>query len=214
MQNGVDYGHFESILPKEKLKAFDPERFGNDSQINQSLGILPRVFLTVPGTLRSKHPSVSWGANGDQPEFYTVPHPPNDPNSPLKRLAERRGYVLLLGVALSSCSALHLAEELAGRRPFIRWALYPGGAIRRVREYGCSNGFVNLEEQLGHLARSVFIGSCRARAYHVRELADRAAELIRRKPQLTICRKRCQRCLDAVEGGPIESGEHGASKHA
>jgi len=201
-QNGCDYEDFHIAL--EDVIPFEPDTFGNDSEIDHDMGIIPRTMLKIPGTVRSKHPSVSWAANGSNATFYVYPHPPCAPNFPLKKLVEVKGNVLMLGVPLSECTALHLAEEMAGRRPFIRWTLYSDGVVRRTRMCGCSFGFPNFESHLEPFANRIKIGQCNAVTYPIRELIDTGAEIIRRSPEITLCSKGCNRCNDAVKGGPIE----------
>jgi aminoglycoside 3-N-acetyltransferase len=207
-QNGCDYEYFDTILPTMEITPFDPDTFGVDSQIDRDIGIIPKTLLQTPGTVRSKHPSVSWAANGRNAVSYVHPHPPDDPMRPLKKLYETNGYILMLGVPLSECTALHLAEEMAGRRAFIRWTLYSDGVVRRMRETGCSGGFPNLEPYLEPFANRLRIGACNAVAYPIRALVDTGAEIMLRSPEITLCSqgkagKNC-RCSDATRGGPIE----------
>ena len=201
-RNGVDYNRYDEILPTLDVTAFDPDTFGVDSDIDDEMGAIPRAFLRTPGTVRSAHPSVSWAAHGEGAETFVHCHAATDPNAPLKKAYDADGHVLLLGVTLAQCTAIHLAEERAGRRPFIRWTLYTDGIAHRVREYGCSDGFVNLQPHLDPLAMSVTIGHCRATAYPVRGLVDAASALVEEQPEITLCPQRCERCLDAFEGGP------------
>jgi len=207
-QNGCDYEYFHTMLPTVEITPFDPDTFGVDSQIDRDMGIIPKTLLQTLGTVRSKHPSVSWAANGRDAVPYVHPHPPDDPMRPLKKLYESNGYVLMIGVPLSECTALHLAEEMAGRRAFIRWTLYSDGAVRRMREYGCSYGFPNLEPYLEPFANRLRIGACNTVAYPIRALVNTGAEIMRRSPEITIC-DGCRtsahsRCCDAAKGGPIE----------
>ncbi|MBI1922637.1 AAC(3) family N-acetyltransferase [Candidatus Poribacteria bacterium] len=207
-QNSCDYEYVDTILPTKEIASFAPETFGVDSQIDRDMGIIPRTVLQTPGMIRSKHPSVSWAANGRDAVSYVHPHPPDDPMRPLKKLYEAGGYVLMLGVPLSECTALHLAEEMAGRCPFIRWTLYSDGVVRRMREYGCSGGFPNLKPYLERYANRLRIGKCNAIAYPIRELVETGAELMRRSPEITLCPQgkagnNC-RCSDAAKGGPVE----------
>ena len=204
-QNGTDY-RFYNQLAHAQITPFDPMLFGVDSPINQDMSIIPKTLLAVPGTIRSAHPSVSWAAHGKDAQWYVEPHPPHDPLLPLKKLIAADGYVLLLGVSLAACAALHLAEEYAGRCPFIRWVLYADGSVRRVREYRCSAGFPCLAPLLDGLARRACIGSCEAVVYPAPALVERSAVIMRDTPTITCCRDGlgCERCMDAVKGGPIE----------
>jgi hypothetical protein len=53
--------------------------------------------------------------------------------------------LVLIGVGLTSLALLHLAEQLAGRGPFRRWALGANGKPELVPVGGCSNGFDTFE---------------------------------------------------------------------
>ena len=46
-----------------------------------------------------------------------------EPLAPIGALAQRGGWVLLLGVNQTVNTSLHYAERLAGRPQFTRWAL-------------------------------------------------------------------------------------------
>ncbi|RIK36138.1 MAG: hypothetical protein DCC57_22735, partial [Chloroflexi bacterium] len=58
--------------------------------------------------------------------------------------AEAGGFVLLMGVALETMTLLHLAEQVAGRVPFRRWANDRQGRPQQVEAGGCSDGFGRL----------------------------------------------------------------------
>ena len=80
------------------------------------LGIVPDVFWRLPGVTRSDHP-FAWAAAGPQAERITsgsLPLPPHIPESPVGRVHELDGQVLLLGVGHDADTTLHLAEILAG----------------------------------------------------------------------------------------------------
>ncbi len=202
-RNATNYEEWLAAVGDRKVLPFDPDSFDQDSEIDQEeMGIIPTHFLKHPGSLRSKHPSVSWGANGEDAEHFLYPHSSDDPNAPLKRLLEKDGEIVLLGVSLAKCTAVHLAEELAGRRPFIRWTLYKDGIVRRMREYGCSDGFTALEPHVKHLARIVQIGGCKVVVYPIREFVEVCSLKIKESPSITVCSETCGRCLDAVKGGP------------
>jgi aminoglycoside 3-N-acetyltransferase len=204
LRNGWDYQNYR--IETAGITPFDPHTFDETSELNvDEMGRIPAEFLKTSGTVRSKHPSVSWAANGPLAGWYVSNHGADDPNLPLKRLQQRQGHVLLLGVGLEACTAVHLGEEIAGRRPFIRWILYADGAIRRVREYGCSDGFAKLEPFVSPFARRASIGQCQAVAYPIGPFVDAVARAITAQPELTLCdRKGPCRCQDALKGGPID----------
>lgn len=79
-------------------------------------GVIPQVFLTYPGVCRSQHPLNSVIAKGRQAAYFTQTHPfhaSEGMESPIGRMYERGGYVLLIGVTLARCTAVHLAEFIA-----------------------------------------------------------------------------------------------------
>lgn len=203
IQNGWDYDDYREPTPE---KPFDPASFNPASGLDiNMMGKIPESMLRAEGTVRSLHPTVSWAANGPESAWYCADHSTDDPNLPLKRLAERDGYVLLLGVDLAKCTAIHLAEEVAGRRAFIRWVLYADGQIRRVREYGCSRAFPRLAPHLRSIEVQQTVGQSRATLYPARALVRMASEIIKENPDLTICdNPRLCRCQDAAKGGPLE----------
>jgi len=51
---------------------------------------------------------------------------------PLRALSETGGYVVLMGVGLEAMTLIHLAEQMAGRNRFRRWANGPDGRPMEV----------------------------------------------------------------------------------
>ena len=134
-------------------------------------------------------------------------HPDDDPLRPLKKLYQRDGHILLIGCDLDSCTAIHLAEEFAGRNPFIRWYLSPEGTIHRVALNSCSDGFVNLTDAVKHLGTYATVGQCTMACYPIKACVDLCATLMAEDPTITLCDENdgrgCPLCVDAVKGGPI-----------
>jgi aminoglycoside 3-N-acetyltransferase len=136
-----------------------------------------------------------------------VPQHTLDVYAPLRVLADRGGFVLLVGVGLTSMTLLHLAEARAGRELFRRWAKAPSGDVVEVQTGSCSAGFDAFEPVLDPLARETSVGASRWRAYPSRETLEKAAQAIRANPAITHCGdETCGRCRDAVAGGPILAG--------
>jgi aminoglycoside 3-N-acetyltransferase len=93
---------------RETMPAYDP-----DVTPSQHVGIVPEVARTWPGARRSAHPQVSFAAIGPQAETVTAGHPLESgfgERSPLARIHDLDGDVLLLGVDHGSNTSIHLAE--------------------------------------------------------------------------------------------------------
>jgi hypothetical protein len=116
------------------------------------------------------------------------------------------------GVGLTSMTLLHLAESLAGRRRFVRWANDIHGQPVAWDVGGCSEGFDQFEPLLAPLAREVVVGTSRWRAFPAQATALAAAAAIRANPGMTHCPDpSCLRCRDAIAGGPADEVLAGAS---
>jgi aminoglycoside 3-N-acetyltransferase len=196
-QNGCDYAvHFDFVNPP---RPFDV----NGAPLHPKMGAVCQTFAARPDTLRSSHPWHSWLGSGKNAGAWLANHPWETTNRPLETLAADGGFALLLGVNLTSCTAIHVAEERAGRRPFIRWAMDSNRVIREVATSGCAKGFEALAPHCRHLFRSVKIGECLAQAAPVAELLNCLSPVIRTQPELTRCSPDCLRCRDAILCGPL-----------
>ncbi|MBK8986254.1 MAG: AAC(3) family N-acetyltransferase [Chloroflexi bacterium] len=82
------------------------------------MGIVAHTFWQLPDVLRSDSPH-AFAAVGPYAPDITAPHPvtvPHGLDSPVGRVYEQDGQVLLLGVGHSENTTIHLAEFLAGMR--------------------------------------------------------------------------------------------------
>ncbi|MDP9235305.1 MAG: aminoglycoside 3-N-acetyltransferase [Actinomycetota bacterium] len=80
------------------------------------VGRLPERIRTWPGAIRSDHPEASFVALGARARWLTADQPINHPygtNSPLAKVLEAKGSILMLGAPLETITMLHHAEELA-----------------------------------------------------------------------------------------------------
>ncbi|MBV6623881.1 MAG: AAC(3) family N-acetyltransferase [Rivularia sp. (in: Bacteria)] len=83
----------------------------------RNMGKIVEVFRSCENVLRSSHPSFSFAAWGLEAETIINNHSLNyslGEESPLARLYDLNGYVLLLGTQYDSCTAFHLAEYRKG----------------------------------------------------------------------------------------------------
>ena len=105
--------------PKDKQKAYLDECPPFDPATSPAVpkwSILTEYLRTWPGARRSQHPEGSFAAVGAQSDWLTKDHPLQygyGPGSPLAKLPEAGGLVLLLGAPFDSLTLLHYAEHLA-----------------------------------------------------------------------------------------------------
>lgn len=93
---------------RETMPAYDP-----DLTPTRSMGKIVETFRKEKGVLRSTHPLHSFCAYGPQAPYITDNHALAfgfGENSPLARIYDLHGFVLLLGVEHSSNTSIHLAE--------------------------------------------------------------------------------------------------------
>ncbi|POM24009.1 Aminoglycoside 3-N-acetyltransferase [Actinomadura rubteroloni] len=171
--------------------------------VNDGMGALPARLVRRAGARRGDHPLNSFAALGPRADDLARVQTPADVYAPIRALAGEDGAVLLIGVGLDRMTALHHAEERAGRRPLVRWARRPDGAIGTVETGSCSDGFPRLEPRLGPLARTATVGASRWRAFPVRAALDAAGAAMADDPEITRCAAPgCARCADSIAGGP------------
>lgn len=93
------------ILWLYKILPYDPQ--GTPC----TTGIIPETFRKRPGVLRSRHPDQSIAAIGPKAQEITSAGDGRS-LSGWKVILELDGYVLLIGVGLEVCTAMHLAESI------------------------------------------------------------------------------------------------------
>lgn len=94
---------------RDNMPAFDPQRTPT-----REMGKIAETFRSMPGVRRSSHPATSFCACGRLAEVITENHTLEfgfGEMSPLARIYDAHGQVLLLGVGHERNSSLHLAEQ-------------------------------------------------------------------------------------------------------
>jgi len=98
--------------PTAEVPHFDPAR----SPACREYGVLAETIRSWPGAARSLNPGASVSAVGAHADWLCADHSldyGHGPRSPLQRLVDLDGKVLLLGSDLDQVTLLHLAEHLA-----------------------------------------------------------------------------------------------------
>lgn len=149
-----DPHHFPTCPPEwqqaywEECPPFDPAR----SRAKRSMSILTEYLRTWPGAYRSQHPEASVAAVGTQAAWLTENHPLRygyGDDTPLDKLCQVGGKVLLLGAPLSAITLLHHAEHRANV-PHKRITRYPMPILRdgqrvwiEIEEFDTDRGIVD-----------------------------------------------------------------------
>ncbi|HET8895287.1 MAG TPA: AAC(3) family N-acetyltransferase [Gaiellaceae bacterium] len=182
-----------------------PRVFTTDTEeIDGDMGAIPAAVVRNVQRVRGSHPLCSFSAVGGMATAAVGGQTWEQPYAQFHWLADNDGYVLLAGVGLTALTLIHYAEQLAGRTPFRRWVFDADGNVRTVPVGGCSNGFERLAPTLATLERRDSVGPSLWRCYPVRAALETLAAAIREQPELTRCANpACERCRDAIAGGPL-----------
>ncbi len=146
-----------------------------------------------PRAHRSLHPVLSF--TGVNVEEALARQSLAEPLGPIAWLAEFDADILLLGVDHTANTSLHYAERLAGRKPFVRWALTAEGVVVCPGFPGCPDGFGVIAGRLEGVARRASLGEAEIALIPMRDLLHVAVAWIRDDPRALLCnRPDCERC--------------------
>ena len=132
----------------DECPPFDPQR----SRAYRKWSILTEYLRTWPGAQCSNHPEARIAAVGAKAKWITENHPLQygyGSGSPLARLCEARGKVLLLGAPLNSLTILHHAEHIAEipnkRIDRFTWPMLVSGARQwvEIEQFDTSAGIAD-----------------------------------------------------------------------
>ncbi len=151
---GADFQDDISKWPKKKRQefydtcpAFDPTSSSSDTR---EMGILTEYLRTYPGSVRSRHP-LGYAAVGKLAQYVLKDQQWNyreGAGSPLEKLCEVGGTVLLLGAPTDKVTLIHYAENLADipNKKTVRYQMpiiQNGGTLwKDFEEYDFINGIV------------------------------------------------------------------------
>jgi len=186
--NGISYG---SGTQANRLAEF----FHPDMPADPLMGLVAETLRQHPNALRSNHPIYSF--SGVNANFALKAQNLQDPFAPIEALTTAAGWVLLLGVDHTTNTSIHYAEQVAGRRQFVRWALTPQGIITCPRWPGCSYGFNQVYPWLLDVTRNIHVGQAMIQACPLGKLVETVAEMIYNDPLALLCTNNdCERCSE------------------
>jgi aminoglycoside 3-N-acetyltransferase len=116
--NGVDYD--DPQLPRANSKA---EYFHPNLPVHRDVGSIPEWLRRHRRGLRSGHAVLSFVAAGRHAREALASQTLDHPLAPIEWLQHQDGDVVLLGVGHQRNTSIHLAERLAQRTQFLRWAI-------------------------------------------------------------------------------------------
>jgi aminoglycoside 3-N-acetyltransferase len=180
----------------ERLRSAAPVFDAETTPIDTpSIGIFAEIVRRLPDSQRSHHPVVSFAATGANAVFLTQNAPfhyPLGTESPLARLHQLNGWILLIGVGQEVNSSLHLAEIWADVPYIHRSATVKTGPDRWSAMQGspeCSEGFGKIESLLrqARLMRRGYIGNAPSQLMRQREVVSMAVALLKGAGDTLLC---------------------------
>ncbi|HYO98066.1 MAG TPA: AAC(3) family N-acetyltransferase [Polyangiaceae bacterium] len=161
------------------------------------MGVTAELFWRQPGVLRSTHPGASFGAIGPLAELVCRAQPLSPPHgldSPVGRVYEADGQVLLLGVTHSENTTLHLAESMAEvpysvTHPCIVEVDGVARTLLIAETDHCCRGFQQMDTWFTarELQRAGRVGSAHATLCRARDVVATACAELRADPLVFLC---------------------------
>lgn len=181
---------------------FDPAETPSET------GAITEELRSRPDAHRSRHPTHSVAAIGPDAETLVADHEYGEslgPDSPMHRLVDRDGQILLVGVDHTANSTVHVAEKLAGvpyRDQTRQAAVLVDGerAVVTANSAHCSRGFEKLGAVLAHtdVVTHDHVGEAATRLLDGPALLEVATDALADHPGLVLCDDPdCERCAYA-----------------
>lgn len=185
--NGLAYGEAPANL--------EAEFFRPDLPVDTDLGAFAELLRRHPEAERSSHPALSFAGLGAAEPLAAQSL--EDPLATIRWLADADADIVLYGETHRRNVSLHLAEQIAGRRTFVRWALTEVGVVTCPSFPGCSDGFDAIEGRLEGIVRRAAIAGGVVTSIPMRDLLHTATGWIREDPRALLCdRAACARCAE------------------
>ncbi|MBE0684793.1 MAG: AAC(3) family N-acetyltransferase [Anaerolineaceae bacterium] len=184
--NAIEYG---SGYDQNKLAEF----YTPEMPADRLMGVLAEGIRLHPHAQRSTHPILSFAGIhlSEALDLQSL----EEPLAPIQWLFDHQGYVLLMGVDHTVNTSIHLAEQKAGRKSFIRWALTPGTIYQCAGFPGCSDGFNQATIHFADITQVIKIGDADIMAIPLQAMVGILVPIIQSDPFALLCKKEtCPRC--------------------
>ncbi len=184
--NAIEYG----TMPDSNKMA---EFYYDNMPADKLMGTLAETLRRHGSARRSMHPILSF--SGINAEELIEIQDLNNPLAPIAALADNNGWVLLLGVGNQANTSIHLGEQLAGRKTFVRWALMPDMVVECPNFPSCSDGFDAIQALMEPFTDKIAVGKALVQAMPLHELVETTRQLAQADPIALLCdRPDCPRC--------------------
>jgi aminoglycoside 3-N-acetyltransferase len=161
-----------------KILPYDPDK------TPVTTGIIPETFRKRKGVIRGSHPSHSVAASGPRARELS---------EGWHRLLELDGYILLIGVGLDRCTAMHLAEKRVWfPERILKKITPPKSLVEKYPEgvwewdFGPYPDFKQMEEpcQKRGIMRIAHVGKATLRLVKLKDLIDLYVQYLEECPDL------------------------------
>lgn len=179
----------------------------NKNKTPAKTGHVSDTFWRRKNVKRSEHPTHSVAVFGKHAAKYVAGHneytPAFDKNSPLVRLAQNNGYILLIGVGHTSNSTIHSAEFLAdlpfldlpNRKSYGKNYLVEreNGNVEKIpmnkKLTACSKGFDNIKKINGinEITKEGYVGNALCKLIKSKDMLDLIVPVLKVKPDFLFC---------------------------
>ena len=201
------------MLPTFNYRLSVQDRLFDPAAISAQTGIIPETGRTWPGALRSLHPTHSVAVIGPDAEELTRDHLKGKAlgiGSPLDRLAEKDGKVLLIGVGNNTNSMIHVGEEHANvpkepwqfGLPEIQVLLPDGRKVWHAMDTStsCSTAFGAVEYPLRQksLIQDFRRGTTKFQLMRGKDVIEVVCDAVAEQPDILLCtNSECRPCSGA-----------------